>query len=92
MRSTYRSHKPQRPADRSSKPVARPVQQAALLMSRHGIRHVPLTEGGRVVSLRRASGKPGALADDTVLEGGDTLVISGKAPALALAEDKLLSG
>ena len=48
-------------------------------------------EGG-VVSLRRASGQPGPLGDDTVLEGGDTLVISGKAPALALAEDKLLSG
>jgi CBS domain-containing protein len=31
--------------------VAEPVQQAAVLMSRHGIRHVPLTEGGRVVSL-----------------------------------------
>jgi hypothetical protein len=26
-------------------------QQAAALMSRHGIRHVPLTQGGRVVSL-----------------------------------------
>jgi CPA2 family monovalent cation:H+ antiporter-2 len=48
--------------------------------------------GVRVVSLRRASGKPGAVGDDTLLEGGDTLVISGKAPALALAEDKLLSG
>ena len=43
-------------------------------------------------SMRRASGKPVAPGDDTVLEGGDTLVISGKAPALALAEDKLLSG
>ena len=31
--------------------VSEPVQQAAVLMSRHGIRHVPLTEGGRVVSL-----------------------------------------
>jgi CBS domain-containing protein len=31
--------------------VSQPMQQAALLMSRHGIRHVPLTEGGRVVSL-----------------------------------------
>jgi len=48
--------------------------------------------GVRVVSMRRASGKPIAPGDDTVLEGGDTLVISGKAPALALAEDKLLSG
>ena len=31
--------------------IEQPLQQAALLMSRHGIRHVPLTEGGRVVSL-----------------------------------------
>ncbi len=31
--------------------ITQPVQQAALLMSRHGIRHVPLTEAGRVVSL-----------------------------------------
>jgi CBS domain-containing protein len=31
--------------------IGQPLQQAALLMSRHGIRHVPLTEGGRVVSL-----------------------------------------
>jgi len=48
--------------------------------------------GVRVVSLRRASGRPAALNDDTLLHGGDTLVLSGKAPALALAEDKLLSG
>ncbi|KRC03902.1 potassium transporter [Hydrogenophaga sp. Root209] len=48
--------------------------------------------GVRVVSLRHASGMPAPLTDDTVLQGGDTLVISGKAPALALAEDKLLSG
>jgi CBS domain-containing protein len=31
--------------------VSEPVQQAAVLMSRHGIRHLPLTERGRVVSL-----------------------------------------
>ncbi|QHE78241.1 monovalent cation:proton antiporter family protein [Hydrogenophaga sp. PBL-H3] len=48
--------------------------------------------GVRVVSLRHASGMPATLTDDTVLQGGDTLVLSGKAPALALAEDKLLSG
>ena len=48
--------------------------------------------GVRVVSLRHASGTPATLTDDTVLQGGDTLVLSGKAPALALAEDKLLSG
>ena len=48
--------------------------------------------GVRVVSLRRASGRPQPLEDETVFEGGDTVVISGKAPALALAEQKLLMG
>lgn len=48
--------------------------------------------GVRVVSLRRASGRAQPLGDETVFEGGDTVVISGKAPALALAEEKLLSG
>ncbi|MDO9131458.1 monovalent cation:proton antiporter family protein [Hydrogenophaga sp.] len=48
--------------------------------------------GVRVVSMRHASGMPAVLTDNTVLQGGDTLVLSGKAPALALAEDKLLSG
>lgn len=48
--------------------------------------------GVRVVSLRRASGKPQTLSDEAVFESGDTVVISGKAPALALAEEKLLSG
>ncbi len=48
--------------------------------------------GVRVVSLRRASGRAQAVDDDVALEGGDTVVISGKAPALALAEEKLLSG
>ena len=31
--------------------IEQPLQQAAALMLRHGIRHVPLTQGGRVVSL-----------------------------------------
>lgn len=44
----------------------------------------------RVVSLRRSSGKTIAPADETELMGGDTLVLSGKASALALAEQKLL--
>ena len=48
--------------------------------------------GVRVVSLRRANGRAQSLQDDTALEGGDSVVISGKAPALALAEEKLLSG
>lgn len=46
----------------------------------------------RVVSLRSANGKNKTFDDDTSLEGGDTLVLSGKAPALALAEDRLMSG
>ncbi|MGC4396829.1 monovalent cation:proton antiporter-2 (CPA2) family protein [Hydrogenophaga sp. T2] len=48
--------------------------------------------GVRVVSLRRASGHTAPADDATVLAGGDTLVLSGQAPALALAEDKLLGG
>lgn len=48
--------------------------------------------GVRVVSLRGADGKNKAFDDDTLLHGGDTLVLSAKAPALSLAEDKLLSG
>jgi len=48
--------------------------------------------GVRVVSLRRASGKAVEVQDELVLEAGDTLVLSGKPEALALAEDKLVSG
>jgi CPA2 family monovalent cation:H+ antiporter-2 len=48
--------------------------------------------GVRVASLRRANGRVHDFDDHTLLEGGDTLVLSGKAPALALAEEKLLSG
>lgn len=44
----------------------------------------------RVVSLRRKSGKTVSLADDPSLEDGDTLVLSGKAAALARAEENLL--
>jgi CPA2 family monovalent cation:H+ antiporter-2 len=49
------------------------------------------TVGVRVASLRRADGLPATFDDATVLDGGDTLVLSGRAPALALAEDRLLS-
>ncbi|KQV53541.1 potassium transporter [Pelomonas sp. Root1217] len=45
--------------------------------------------GVAVVSLRRANGK-GLLVDGATLASGDTLVISGKPEALALAEEKLL--
>lgn len=48
--------------------------------------------GVQLVSLRRASGKPTPFDDHTVCHSGDTLVLSGKAPALALAEEKLLAG
>ena len=46
--------------------------------------------GLRVMSLRRANGKPADLNEDTKLEGGDTLVLSGKPGALAMAEENLL--
>jgi CPA2 family monovalent cation:H+ antiporter-2 len=45
-----------------------------------------------VVSVRSASGKNKTFDADSLLIGGDTLVLSGKASALALAETKLLSG
>ncbi len=48
--------------------------------------------GVRAASLRRVNGRGVDLADHTVLEGGDTLVLSGTTTALALAEEKLLSG
>jgi len=48
--------------------------------------------GAQVVSLRRAGGKTVPLADELRIEGGDTLVLSGTAEVLALAEDRLLSG
>jgi CPA2 family monovalent cation:H+ antiporter-2 len=46
----------------------------------------------RVLSLRRSDGKLAATDASTVLEEGDTLVLSGKAEALALAEQRLLKG
>ncbi|TAG35935.1 MAG: potassium transporter [Polaromonas sp.] len=46
--------------------------------------------GVRVVSLRRNKGKVVVSDNDAVLEGGDTLVLSGKPAALAMAEEKLL--
>ncbi len=47
-------------------------------------------QGVRVVSLRRANGSAGSMADDTVLENGDTLVLSGRPEPLAMAEQALL--
>ena len=46
--------------------------------------------GVRVVNLRRSSGKALLPADDTQLESGDTLVLSGVPENLAAAEQKLL--
>jgi CPA2 family monovalent cation:H+ antiporter-2 len=48
--------------------------------------------GVRVVSLRRGSGKPIDPEQDPALEDGDTLVLSGRAETLAMAEEKLLRG
>ena len=48
------------------------------------------TLGVRVVSLRRSSGKAVNLDTDPVLQDGDTLVLSGRPEALAMAEQKLL--
>ena len=49
-------------------------------------------KGVRVVSLRRADGKAVVVSDSVMLGGGDTLVLSGKAEALALAESAILRG
>ncbi len=46
--------------------------------------------GVKVASLRRLSGNSLQPDNDTVLQAGDTLVLSGKPEALALAEEKLL--
>jgi CPA2 family monovalent cation:H+ antiporter-2 len=46
----------------------------------------------RIVSLRHCDGKTTPAADDTVLADGDTLVLSGKPGALAVAIDKLQRG
>ncbi len=48
--------------------------------------------GARVVSLRRSNGQTLEVQEDTLLAGGDTLVLSGKPGALAMAEELLLRG
>jgi CPA2 family monovalent cation:H+ antiporter-2 len=48
--------------------------------------------GVRVVSLRRADGKAARIELDPPLQDGDTLVLSGRAEELAVAEEKLLAG
>lgn len=49
-------------------------------------------QGVRVVSLRRGNGKPADPAGDPGLQDGDTLVLSGRPEALAVAEEILLKG
>jgi CPA2 family monovalent cation:H+ antiporter-2 len=46
--------------------------------------------GVSVVSIRRVSGAVMAATDELLLDSGDTLVLSGRPEALALAEEKLL--
>ena len=46
----------------------------------------------RVASLRRGSGKVADIGADPTLHNGDTLVLSGRPEALAMAEEKLLQG
>ena len=46
----------------------------------------------RIVSVRRSGGKVISVSQDPVIEGGDTLVLSGKTESLILAEQILLLG
>jgi len=61
--------------------VGQPLPQAVLQ-----------TLGVRVASLRRRDGRRADANSDTVLADGDTLVLSGKPSALAVAIDKLQKG
>ncbi|MBS0425931.1 MAG: cation:proton antiporter [Proteobacteria bacterium] len=61
--------------------IGRPLAQLAL----HAV-------GVRVAALRRQGGQAGEPDEDTVLADGDTLVLSGKPGALAVAIDKLQRG
>ncbi len=48
--------------------------------------------GVRLVSLRRLDGKTVVVTDAVLLQDGDTLVLSGQAEALAVAEQRILRG
>jgi monovalent cation:H+ antiporter-2, CPA2 family len=48
--------------------------------------------GVRVVSIRRMGGLLVKPDDECLLQEGDTLVLSGKPEALALGQEKLLTG
>ena len=56
------------------------------------LRDLVLVLGVSVVSVRRPSGAVKDASDDLVLQGGDTLVVSGTPEALARAEHGLLVG
>jgi len=66
-------------------PGARAVGRALGQLALHAV-------GVRIVGIRRHSGTAASLADDTVLDDGDTLVLSGKPEALALAIEVLQKG
>ncbi|MGJ7494844.1 monovalent cation:proton antiporter-2 (CPA2) family protein [Variovorax sp. RT4R15] len=66
-------------------PGARAIGQSLARLALHAV-------GVRVASLRRHDGKAVTPEDDTVLSDGDTLVLSGKPAALAVAIDKLQKG
>ncbi|MGJ7487151.1 monovalent cation:proton antiporter-2 (CPA2) family protein [Variovorax sp. LT2P21] len=66
-------------------PGARAVGRALGQLALHAV-------GVRLVGIRRHSGTAASLADDTVLADGDTLVLSGKPEALALAIEVLQKG
>ena len=53
---------------------------------------LPRLADTRILSLRRRNGKSLSPDNGLTLEDGDTLVLSGQAEALALAEEKLLRG
>ncbi|CAN5536121.1 monovalent cation:proton antiporter family protein [soil metagenome] len=65
----------------SSRSLGKPLGRLAL----HAV-------GVRVVTLRRQNGSTVPPTDDVLLQDGDTLVLSGKAETLAVAEEKLLKG
>ncbi|NDP39971.1 MAG: potassium transporter [Rhodoferax sp.] len=64
-----------------AKVVGKPLSQLA-----------PMVVGVRIVSLRRSGGQVKSVSQDLLIQEGDTLVLSGKAEALASAEQKLLKG
>ncbi len=66
-------------------PGARAIGQSLERLALHAI-------GVRVASLRRHDGKAVDPLGDTMLSDGDTLVLSGKPAALAVAVDKLQKG